>query len=260
MGLLKKKGEDMKTFCGDKLTLGTGVKTTGRNYWEERQFYGGEQLGHMTATFIFLTRCYSPDVVAYIKEYDQTHKPPDLIVILSALWDINRWGPDGIDDYVRNCPRLLQLLSQTFPSSTQVIWLTSPPIDVEVWGGFLVEGLEFQSLSMRFNVLEGNQMVANTCAAYSYDVVDLHYWMSHQIHKRMADGIHWTADAVRLQLNILLTHFCLSRDISLPHTIRAEPNRPLESAKILAKAAQQDMDRIESSLGSPPNKKPRNDS
>ena len=38
----------------------------------------------------------------------------------------------------------------------------------------------------------------------------------HQIHKRMPDGIHWTQDAVRLQLNIILTHFCLSRDIKLP--------------------------------------------
>ena len=40
--------------------------------------------------------------------------------------------------------------------------------------------------------------------------------MTHQIHKRMPDGIHWTQDAVRLQLNIILTHFCLSRDIKLP--------------------------------------------
>merc|ERR1719513_88986 len=69
---------------------------------------------------------------------------------------------------------------------------------------------------MRFNVMEGNLMVALTTAAFGYDVLDLHYWMVHQIHKRMPDGIHWTQDAVRLQLNIILTHFCLSRDIKLP--------------------------------------------
>ena len=59
-------------------------------------------------------------------------------------------------------------------------------------------------------------MVALTTAAYGFDVLDLHYWMTHQIHKRMPDGIHWTQDAVRLQLNIILTHVCLSRDIKLP--------------------------------------------
>lgn len=265
--MLKKKGEDMKSFCGDRLIPGTGEKTAGRDYWEERRFSGGVELGHMTVDYCFLTRCYSDRVVDYIGRYNRTHnRPPDLVVILSALWDINRWGPGGIDAYVRNCPNLLQLLSATFPASTQVIWLTSPPIDVEVWGGFLVEGLEFQKHSMRFNVLEGNQMVANTCAAHSCDVVDLHYWMLHQMHKRMPDGIHWTADAVRLQLNLLLTHFCLSRDIDLPNTIGESderPNRPLESARKIANqavVADVERDRVESNNEAPPRKRMREDS
>ena len=71
----------------------------------------------------------------------------------------------------------------------------------------------------------------------------------------MPDGIHWTQDAVRLQLNIILTHFCLSRDIKLPgrliknlfrHFVNFYPrwggerNRPLESAKKIADAATAD--------------------
>ena len=71
----------------------------------------------------------------------------------------------------------------------------------------------------------------------------------------MPDGIHWTQDAVRLQLNIILTHFCLSRDIKLPgrliknlfrHFVNFYPrwggerNRPLESAKRIADAATAD--------------------
>ena len=59
-------------------------------------------------------------------------------------------------------------------------------------------------------------MVAQTAAAFGFDVVDLHYWMTHQIHERMPDGIHWTQDAVGLQLNIILTHFCLARKLPLP--------------------------------------------
>ena len=37
----------------------------------------------------------------------------------------------------------------------------------------------------RFNVMEANLMVATKTASYGFDVVDLHYWMLHQIHKRM---------------------------------------------------------------------------
>ena len=109
-----------------------------------------------------------------------------------------------------------QQVQGTFSDQTQLIWLCAPPVSVEVWGGLMVEGMEFQRRSMRFNVMEGNLMVALTTAAYGFDVLDLHYWMTHQIHKRMPDGIHWTQDAVRLQTNIILTHFCLSRDIKLP--------------------------------------------
>jgi len=64
---------------------------------------------------------------------------------------------------------------------------------------------------------------------------------THQIHKRMPDGIHWTQDAVRLQLNIILTHFCLSRDIKLPGRWGGERNRPLESARRIADAAISDL-------------------
>ena len=110
----------------------------------------------------------------------------------------------------------LQVQDTFSRDKTQLIWLCAPPVSVEVWGGLMVEGMEFQRRSMRFNVMEGNLMVALTTAAYGFDVLDLHYWMTHQIHKRMPDGIHWTQDAVRLQTNIILTHFCLSRDIKLP--------------------------------------------
>ena len=125
---------------------------------------------------------------------------------------------------------------------------------MDVWGGLMVEGMDFLKHSMRFNVMEGNLMVALNTAAAGFDVVDLHYWMTHQIHKRMPDGIHWTQDAVRLQLNIILTHFCLSRDLELPGRWGGEANRPLESAKMIAKAATED--RMEDGVG-PASKKRR---
>ena len=85
-----------------------------------------------------------------------------------------------------------------------MIWLTSPPISVNVTGGVYVQGMDERGF--RFNVMEGNLMVATTTASHGYDVIDLHYHMLHQIHKRMPDGIHWTQQAVRFQLNTLPMH------------------------------------------------------
>merc|ERR1719193_2618843 len=241
--MLRKKGVQIPSFEGDQLVDGTGGLTAGRNYKEIREYRGsrGHMEDFMLANYFFLTQCFSWELEDFLLRFKRRHGSPDLILVLSALWDINRWGPEGIPNYIKNCRKLLSLVKNTFSYSTQLIWLTSPPISVDIWGGFLVEGMEFQKRSMRFNVMEGNLMVAQTTAAYGFDVVDLHYWMTHQIHKRMPDGIHWTQDAVRLQLNIILTHFCLSRDIKLPGRWGGERNRPLESAKRIADAAMSDL-------------------
>merc|ERR1719427_790748 len=218
----------------------------GRDYQEVREFQStGRE--NIQATFNFLCRCYDLGrphpkgehvVKDFIDHYKEKKGDPDLIIILSALWDINRWGPSGIEFYKKNCKALLEKVQGTFPpGKTQLVWLCAPPVSVEVWGGLMVEGMEFQRRSMRFNVMEGNLMVALTTAAFGFDVLDLHYWMTHQIHKRMPDGIHWTQDAVRLQLNIILTHFCLARKLPLPGRWGGARNRPLESAEMIAKAA-----------------------
>ena len=55
-----------------------------------------------------------------------------------------------------------------------------------------------------------------------------------QVHKRMPDGIHWTQAAVRFQLNLILTHFCLSRNIPLP---RRDSSNFLRHAKRIADCA-----------------------
>ena len=90
----------------------------------------------------------------------------------------------------------LQVQDTFSREKTQLIWLCAPPVSVEVWGGLMVEGMEFQRRSMRyhleiivnatiimirFNVMEGNLMVALTTAAFGFDVLDLHYWMTHQV-------------------------------------------------------------------------------
>lgn len=238
--LLKKKGVQIQSFVGDQLVAGTGELMRGRNYREIREYRGskGSMANFMYATYVFLTKCFSRELEDFIVSFEKKHGSPDLILILSSLWDINRWGPDGVPNYIQNCRKVLGLVKKTFSSSkTQLIWLTSPPIFSDIYGGFMVEGLEFAKRSMRFNVMEGNNMVAHTTAAFGFDVVDLHYWMTHQIHKRMPDGVHWSQEAVRLQLNIILTHFCLSRNLPLPGRSSGTRNKALESATKIAKVA-----------------------
>ena len=161
--------------------------------------------------------------------------------------------PRSIDYYKRNVSALMEKLGKEFSAETQVVWLTSPPVAVEVRSGFLVEGMEALAPSMRFNIVEGNQMAAHVVASHGRDVLDLHYWMAHHIHRRVGDGIHWNQDAVRLQLNLILTHFCLSRDLELPGRVGAGC-LSLAAARRLATAAVADLGEDQ---GGPPPKKQR---
>ena len=93
---------------------------------------------------------------------------------LQALWDINRWGINGIANLRTNIYDLMRTIKQNLDrcraSYTQVIWMTTPPISAEIRGGFMVQQLEFQKLSMRFNIMESNQYAANMAASFGFDV------------------------------------------------------------------------------------------
>jgi hypothetical protein len=44
------------------------------------------------------------------------------------------------------------------------------PFSVDIWGGFMIDQLQFQKHSMRFNIMEANQVAANTAASFGFDV------------------------------------------------------------------------------------------
>ena len=177
-----------------------------------------------------VVKCWDRDLENYLDRVGRKRKP-DLILILSCLWDINRWGSGGIEEYKKNSKKLLDYIKDKFPTA-QVMWLTSPPISVEVRAAVCLPGMD--QGGMRFNVMESNLMVATNAASHGYDVVDLHYYMMHQVHKRKHDGVHWTQDAVRFQTNLILTHYCLSRDLELPGR---DKSKIVEVAKKVAQAA-----------------------
>ena len=42
------------------------------------------------------------------------------LLLFQALWDINRWGPDGIDMFKKNIHLLMSLFKKCLPEYTQV--------------------------------------------------------------------------------------------------------------------------------------------
>ena len=79
-----------------------------------------------------------------------------------------------MDEFQKNIRDLLyhlkRLLTKDRADHTQVIWMTTPPISVDIRGGFMVDQLEFTKYSMRFNILEANQFAANMAVNFGFDV------------------------------------------------------------------------------------------
>ena len=234
------KGE--KTYLGDILYHGSEL-TRERRYEEKRDFYFKEY--DLQVSFFFITRCYSHEFENLMKyEYTkQFGSYPDCIIMNSLLWDLNRWGPTGYEHYKKNLRSLFSLFQGILPEHTQVIWMTTPPISTDISGGFMIEELEFQRHSMRFLVMEGNHYAAHLCAAFSFDVLDMHYHFTPQVHRRSTDGVHWNPDAVRMMTNIFLTHFCVSRKLQLPGNVPSSAQggtNALERVKMLAEKAEEE--------------------
>ena len=62
---------------------------SGREYREEREYRGSDD--HPTlARFYFLTQCWSDHLKKFLLRVKKDDGDPNLIMILSCLWDINR--------------------------------------------------------------------------------------------------------------------------------------------------------------------------
>ncbi|KAL1424477.1 hypothetical protein MTO96_020115 [Rhipicephalus appendiculatus] len=199
---LKQKMED--SCYGDNL-VGHGKKHNGRDYREERLY----RKYKTSVSFYFLTRIYS-DYVKRILADMTVGYAPDVIIVSSCLWDITRWGPNGVDEYKQNLNRFFSELNRLLPSTSLIIWLTASPLAQDVRGGFLIPQLDFLKYSLRFHVLEANSFCRETADRYGIDVIDIHYHLRMFLEYRAEDGIHWLPKAVRLCTNLVLTHIALS--------------------------------------------------
>ncbi|XP_064483299.1 PC-esterase domain-containing protein 1A-like [Ornithodoros turicata] len=204
---LKTKMEE--SFLSDSLVC-HGKKHNGRDYREERVF----QTEDVSISFYFLTRVYSDYVEGILRR--MVLDPPDIVVVSSCLWDICRWGPNGVVEYKENLRLLFRELTNRLPSRTLLIWLTTAPIAQAVNGGFLISQLEFLQYSLRFHVLEANAFCAEMADRYRVDVLDIHYHLRMLLDLRAEDGVHWTPLAIRLSTNLLLTHIAISLGLPMP--------------------------------------------
>ncbi|KAF8774723.1 PC-esterase domain-containing protein 1B-like [Argiope bruennichi] len=206
--ILRTKMEN--TVFGDKLVY-HGEKTNARCYREERE----ASIESTRISFFFLTKIYDDYIKEVLKKITMKSNP-DVIVINSCLWDITRWGFDGVEHFKENLKSLMEEFKVLF-SDCLIIWVTAPPIACELKGGFLVKELQFLKYSLRFHVVEANHYARKVVIENGFDVLDTHYHLHMQIHRRCNDGIHWKPKAVRYITNLLLRHISLAWDIALPH-------------------------------------------
>ncbi len=104
------KGED--SFMGDRLVKGSKLSAA-RAYKEERDWYNREM--NVQLTFKFITRCYDHELAKDLRRHPDTYGSfPDFIIINSALWDINRWGPSGISLFKDNIKSVPTCFSSLF--------------------------------------------------------------------------------------------------------------------------------------------------
>uniref|UniRef100_A0A1B6EMW8 PC-esterase domain-containing protein 1A n=1 Tax=Cuerna arida TaxID=1464854 RepID=A0A1B6EMW8_9HEMI len=207
------------SYLGDKLISGSKLHR-GRSFQEVRRYIDANN--HTTLEFMFISRCYN----CHIEELfcgigDGTRPAPNVIVINSCLWDLNRWGPNGVPEYKDNMVKLMRLMSRNLPKDCLVIWTTALPVAPHVQGGLIIKQIEFMQPLLRFEVMEANTFARELVVSHGFDVLDNHYHTRMQMHRRAKDGVHYMPIPVRLMTNLLLTHVALSWGSELPGNINS---------------------------------------
>ncbi|XP_069684389.1 PC-esterase domain-containing protein 1A-like [Periplaneta americana] len=223
---LKRKLET--TFLGDSLVKCTELHK-GRDFEEVRRY----QEGDMLMEFFFITRCYNSNIENVMSDVrEKRRRAPDIIIMNSCLWDITRWGPNGVTEYKDNMMKLMRSFKSSLPPETLVIWTTTPPVSASCHGALLIKQVEFLHHTLRFEVMEANMFSRQVVVAHGYDVVDIHHHLRMQLHRRAGDGIHWLPAPVRHMTNLLLTHIALSWDCQLPGNFKSNCLEKMKNLEI----------------------------
>lgn len=202
--VLRRKNE--RSHANDR-RISDGVLTASRNYQEVREY-------DMNAfvRFEFITRLCPEKFLAV----HSMKVRPDVVIVNSCVWDLSRWGPNGVADYLKNFECLVQFIKENFNDRTQFVWLTTLPPSFKCRGGFLTEDIGFLNKILPVNVIEANKFAVDCLRKHGFEVIDLHYFMRLLIDMRCSDGIHWDPKPTRYIVNVILNHLSLSWKVHLP--------------------------------------------
>jgi len=211
----------------------------GRTYIEPRRYYNKQH--NVTIVYKFIVRVCCDELEDFLYDYERINKAPiNTIIMNSALWDFNRWGPYGPEEYKENFAKLIQLVIHVLPSTGNFIWLTCPMGAHELDSkGMGVPGLDFQKFASRYNVIEANYAATKFVRKAGFGVVDIHYLLQLQTFRRNRDGIHWGEKSNRLVTNLLLTQLVLWREGEDALPGRVKDNYALDLVKLRAKIARE---------------------
>ena len=206
--ILRKRNE--QTHANDRRTS-DGELTASRNYKEVRE-YDLNTFVH----FEFITRLCPEKFLTTMRN---TKIPPDVVIVNSCMWDLSRWGPSGVTDYLKNFEYMVQFVEKNFKDQIQFVWLTTLPPSFKCHGGFLTEDIRFLNKILPVNIIEANKFAVDCLRKHGFEVIDLHYCMRLLIDMRCSDGIHWEPKPTRYIVNLILNHLSRCWKVDLPVTI-----------------------------------------
>lgn len=222
---LQRKNE--VSHCGDE-RLSNGPLRNSRNYEEVRHYKGSSKNNNIDVRYQFLTRLNLPAFCATLR--GMASEPPDVLIINSTLWDISRWGSDGVNQFKVNLDKTVKLMHEVKPPNCLVIWKTALPPSFTCRSGLITPEIQNLRSLLPFHMLEANKWAAERMRRAGFDILDVHYHLRFMQEFRCDDGIHYRPQAVRFMTNLFLTHLALSWNKVLPG------NYPLDETILLRTA------------------------
>lgn len=210
-----------ESFANDCLVEG-GSRHNKTSYCEARQY----RTDHHLIRYYFLTRIYSAYVESILSDF-KAGPPPDVVILNSCLWDLNRYNngdsneghlEKAFREYWQNLDKFLGKLKDVLPPDCLVIWDTAMPLGWKVQHAYLESGMTNQSTPM--DILKANFYSATLACCYEFDVLDLHYCFRFLESKRDIDGVHWDSWVHRYITKLLLTHMANAWGVETEKTIQ----------------------------------------
>ncbi|XP_064619415.1 PC-esterase domain-containing protein 1B-like [Lineus longissimus] len=215
---LKDRGEP--SFLDDMLCEG-GKMHNGTHYREVRQFQ--HKNGKHIIRYYFVTKAYN-DYWETIFEDIRRGPKPDVVLMNSCLWDMNRYGPSWLYRYQENLDRMLNGFKEVLPEQCLVIWNTCMPVGKKARGGFMSRKMQsWRGETIRYDVLEANFTAKQAVKNHGYDCLDLNFNFR-QIRGyqeyRQHDDVHWNQHAHRMISNLILGHIADAWGVPKPKFMR----------------------------------------